>query len=96
MGDSALVLHWQGTNSDLKPVLIGNDHGVSRPRCLSWFICIDRQRPLAVLDVTGVIPAPGLSSPGSDVPEHIEELMDLQSGVGLLWVVSFTYLVSVP
>jgi len=61
VGDSALVIHWQGTNSDLKPVLVANGH--------------------AVLDVTGVFPAP---VPRSDEPEHIEELMDVQSGVGLL------------
>jgi len=64
VGESALVLHWQGTNNDLKPVLITNSP--------------------AVLDVTGVIPASGLASPCGDEPEHFEELVDVQSGVGLL------------
>jgi len=64
VGESALVLHWQGTNNHLKPVLITNSP--------------------AVLDVTGAIPASGLSSPCGDEPEHFEEVVDVQSGVGLL------------
>lgn len=66
VGESALVLHWQGTNSGLKPVLVGNNH--------------------AVLDVTmtGGIPPSDLSLLCGDEPEHFEELMDVQSGVGLL------------
>lgn len=94
MGESALVLHWQGTNNDLKPVLITNSDGMSCAGVSSrFFVLIDNA--LAVLDVTGVIPASGLSSPCGDEPEHFEELVDVQSGVGLLWVVSFIYLVSV-
>jgi hypothetical protein len=90
VGESALVLRWQGTNSDLKPVLVTNSHGVSCTGVPSpFFVLIDSTTPIAVLDVKGAIPASGLSSPCGDEPEHFEEFVDVQSGVGLLWVVSF-------
>jgi len=68
IGESAVVLQWQGTDSSLKPVLITNSD--------------------AVLDVKPISKNPHNSSSPCDEIEidHIEELADVESGVGVLIV----------
>ncbi|KAI0284450.1 hypothetical protein BC826DRAFT_1109727 [Russula brevipes] len=61
VGQSALVLHWQGTDSNLKPVLITNNDAVLGLTSDSSSLC------------------------GDYYTEHMGELADAQSGVGMLF-----------
>jgi len=88
VGESAVVLQWQGTDSSLKPVLITNSDGVSSTRFWSWSCII--YPATAVLDVKPISKNPQVLESNSSSPcgeieiEHIEELADVESGVGVL------------
>ena len=79
VAESAVVLHWQGTDSSLKPILVSNSDGVSGVYVHPWTCIID--------SITAVLApqshAQG-SSCGDDDTEHKWELADVQSGVGML------------
>ena len=79
VAESAVVLHWQGTDSSLQPVLITNSDGMSGVfvQLLGCMVDLDP----AVLDVKA--PAQD-SSCGDDNVEHKAELADVQSGVGMM------------
>ncbi len=86
VGESAVVLQWQGTDSSLKPVLITNSDGVSSTRF--WSLSCIIYPTTAVLDVKPISKNPQVSNSSSPCGgieiEHIEELADVESGVGVL------------
>lgn len=82
MAGSAVVLHWQGTDSSLKPVLITNSDGMSGVFVQVLSCMVDLAT--AVLDVKAPQKhAQGLSC-GDDDVEHKVEMADVQSGVGMM------------
>ena len=80
MSKSAVVLHWQGADRDLKPVAITNNHG------LFLFSAVI---PSHDIDPTSEVLLEDPSHArdfrcGEEVNEHIEELADVESAVGML------------
>lgn len=82
VAESAVVLHWQGSDSSLKPVLITNSDGMSgiSARLLGHII----DMAIAVLDAKASQKHAQDSSCGDDNVEHKVELEDIQSGVGMM------------
>jgi hypothetical protein len=84
VAESAVVLHWQGTDSSLKPVLVTNSDGMSRVAVQLLGSIVDLTT--AVLDVKAPQTqnhAQDLSC-GDDNVEHKVEIADVQSGVGMM------------
>jgi hypothetical protein len=82
VAESAVVLHWQGTDSSLKPVLITNSDGMSWISVRVSDCIIDLAT--AVLDVKAPQKHAQDLSCGDDNVEHKHELADVQSGVGMM------------
>lgn len=82
MAESAVVLHWQGTDSSLKPVLITNSDGMSGLSVQLLGCIVDLAT--AVLDVKAPQKLAQHLSCGDDNVEHKVEMADVQSGVGMM------------
>lgn len=82
VADSAVVLHWQGTDSSLKPVLITNSDGMSGVSVQPSSCIVDSA--IAVLDVKAPQTLAQDLSCGDDNVEHKVESADVQSGVGMM------------
>jgi hypothetical protein len=82
VAESAVVLHWQGTDSSLKPVLVTNSDGMSRVVVQLLGSIVDLTT--AVLDVKAPQKHAQDLSCGDDNVEHKVEIADVQSGVGMM------------
>jgi hypothetical protein len=82
VAESAVVLHWQGTDSSLKPVLITNSDGMSGVSVQLLGCMVDLA--IAVLDVKAPQMHAQHLSCGDDNVEHKVEMADVQSGVGMM------------
>ncbi|KAH9976980.1 hypothetical protein BJV74DRAFT_158114 [Russula compacta] len=70
VAESAVILHWQGTDSNLKPVLITNSDAV-----------LDVRTPAKSVQVSG---SSSPSTCGDNEIDHLGDLANIQSGIGML------------
>ena len=82
MGESAVVIHWQGTDSKLKPVLVTNSDGMSGVS-VQLLSCIINS-VIAVLDVKAPRRHAQDVSCGDDDVEHMMDVADVQSSIGMM------------
>lgn len=75
-------MHWQGTDSNLKPVLITNSDGMLGVSIQLLDCIIDSVT--AVLDVKAPKKYAQDVSCGDDDVEHKVEMADVQSGIGMM------------
>ncbi|KAF8269132.1 hypothetical protein EI94DRAFT_1799632 [Lactarius quietus] len=84
VSQSAVVLHWQGADSKLKPVIISSTHG-------QFFSTVIPSRDVnpapEVLDIEDRDPIDSVKQCGTKPIEHLEELADVDSAVGMLTAV---------
>ena len=78
VSQSAIVLHWQGADSKLKPTLIATTEGLS---CSYFPLCSDVNTTPEVLDIEG---QNSFGQCEEESIEHFEEFADVQSAVGML------------